>query len=149
MMTCDTRKSLRKLARHERDEQASRFADLSNHRDQLERRTRDLEELIGETERGLVRRIDDALERSVLLNYLTSLRRQLEDLQVEREAVTRKQIEAQRQLRRRVVEYRQMEHLVQAAEETAVARAARKEERRGDDLATGSWHRARRRERGE
>ena len=138
-MTRDTKARLRDLARHHRDEEASRLRRLNQRLAEIEE---SLVALAGELERaelGLKERIADPFERLASENYVGHLRDSIDGLRDQRVNVKRQRDEVQAQLKKRVIEHRQMDHLVTEEMKARDVETNRRDEMESDDLASGHW----------
>ena len=138
-MTRDTKTQLRDLARHQRDEEASRLRRLNQRLAEIEE---SLVALAGELERaelGMRERLADPFERLASENYLGHLRDSIAGLREQRTNVRRQRDEHQAQLKKRVIEHRQMDHLVTEEMKARDTETSRRDEIESDDLASGHW----------
>ena len=142
-MTRDTRTRLRDLARHRRDEEAANVRRLEARMDELDEALDALAREIERSELAAVERIADPVERQNVANYAARLRERRDALAVERSEVAARRDEVRTALKARVIEHRQMDHLVHTAELEQVTEQQRRAELESDDLASGHWFKVR------
>lgn len=138
-MTGDTRRRLRDLAQHKRDEQASEVSGLQRHVDQLVRMETELMDQVETLQMTLGTHITDIFERTITENYLAALQDRLTDCRTERTTLQDTLTEARKVLEEKVIHHRQMDRLVSNAQEREEQEQDRRDELMSDDLASRSW----------
>jgi len=139
-MTRDTKTRLRDLARHQRDEQASRLRRLNQRLAEIDESLTALRAELERAELGLRERIADPFDRLASENYVAHLRDSIQGLREQKVKVTQQRDEEQAQLEQRVIEHRQMDHLVTEEMKARDLETTRREEMESDDLASGHWY---------
>jgi len=138
-MTRDTKTRLRDLARHQRDEEASRLRRLNNRLAEIAESLADLRAELERAELGMRERIADPFDRLASENYVAHLRDSIRGLTDQRVKVAKQRDEVQAKLKKRVIEHRQMDHLVTEEIKARDIETTRREEMESDDLASGHW----------
>jgi flagellar biosynthesis chaperone FliJ len=142
-MTRDTRTRLRDLARHRRDEQAASVRNLEARLDEIDESVTALAGEIEHCEIAARERLADPFERQNTALYVARLRERREALATQRIEVAVERDEVRKRLEERVIEHRQMDHLVHTAEFEQVTERERRSELESDDLASGHWFKVR------
>ncbi len=138
-MTGDTRRKLRDLAQHRRDEQAGEVSGLQRRADQLARMEAELAEQVETLQLTLSTHITDIFERTITENYVAALQDRLNDCRTELATLQKTLIDARKDLEKKVIHHRQMERLVVKAQERKDQERDRQDELMSDDLASRSW----------
>lgn len=139
-MSRDTRTRLRDLARHERDEEAARLRRLHGRLAEIDESLSALRDEVKRAELAIRERLVDPFDRINHENYIAGLRERLVAMAHQRTEVGEERDKVRRQLEKRVVRHRQMDHVVQTAAEEQEIEDTRQDELVTDELASGHWH---------